>query len=90
MTAALTEYDDFFRFLPPARPGPVRRGAGRRYAEGARALAGGAVGIARSGAGAGSIRRRPHGPAGPPPQPAVRGVRGVRGGCGRAVYGGPR
>lgn len=21
MTAALTEYDDFFRFLPPARPG---------------------------------------------------------------------
>ncbi|MDX3134966.1 hypothetical protein PV367_35435 [Streptomyces europaeiscabiei] len=25
MTAALTEYDDFFRFLPPARPGSIRR-----------------------------------------------------------------
>ncbi|WP_143677391.1 hypothetical protein, partial [Streptomyces scabiei] len=62
MTAALTEYDDFFfRFLPPARPGPDRRGAGRRCAEGARALAGGAVGIARSGAAA-------------PAAPAVRAV----------------
>ncbi|MGJ5797801.1 hypothetical protein ACSCB1_01175 [Streptomyces europaeiscabiei] len=82
MTAALTEYDDFFRFMPPARPGPARRGAGRRCAEGARAPAGGAVGTARSGAGA--VRRRPHGAADPPPAPAVRG------GCGRAVYGGRR